>query len=77
MLVEHDNLEPQVFRKKLVVLPHALMEYRENVKGRRSRKTKTRRNTEFLSLFLPSEMLQSFWQTIILHGVLFMFNHYV
>ena len=69
-LVEHNNLEPQVFRKKLVVLPHALMKYRGNVKGRRSRKAKTRRNTEFLS----SEMSQSFLQTIILHGVLFMFN---
>ena len=70
-VVENYNLEPQVFRKNLVVPLHALMKYRENVKGRWSRKAKTRTNTEFLS----SEMLQSFRQTIILHRVLFMFNY--
>ncbi len=68
--VENDNLEPQVFRNNLVVLLHALMKYRENVKGKWSRKVKARTNTEFLS----SEMLQSFRQIILLHGVLFMFN---
>jgi hypothetical protein len=42
------------------------MKYRENEKGGRSRKARTKRKTEFLW----SGILESFWQTTISHGML-------
>ena len=54
-------------KEKLVCLEDNFkFKSKENGKGRRSRRVKTKRNTEF-----PwSGMLESFWPTIILHGML-------